>query len=358
MESSARILDANANRAREALRVLEDLARFHLSDSELTARLKRLRHDLTSAMRALPLDDMDLLAARDTAQDVGVEISTPQEGKRADHAAVAAAAGGRLGEALRSLEEHAKLLDAPAAAATFQSLRYLSYQVQQRVVLALKGAAAPQWTVGVLLTEDRCRLPWFEVARQAVAAGATYLQLREKKLTDRELLTRIRALVELARSKRVAVIVNDRADLAMLARADGVHVGQTDLPAEDIRRLVGTRLLVGVSAANLLHARAAVLAGADYLGLGPMFPSTTKPKDVLSGPGLVSAVLGDETTRGVPHLAISGISRSNLPQLRAVGCRGIAVSSAVCGAADPGAAVADLVAAMARAEAPAGTSIF
>jgi thiamine-phosphate pyrophosphorylase len=142
------------------------------------------------------------------------------------------------------------------------------------------------------------------------------------------------------------VIVNDRADVALLAGADGVHVGQSDLSVAEVRRLSSRparRLLVGVSCSGVEQAREAVAAGADYLGLGPMFASTTKVKGRLAGPALVEAVVRDPVASRVPHLAISGINESIVGELLAVGCRGVAVSAAVCGAEDVAGAVRALL---------------
>src|SRR5512142_2775635 len=125
----ARILDANFNRAREALRVMEDYARFALDDPAATEAIKRLRHDLAAAVRALPADH--LLRARDTANDVGTTISTESEQQRADAHAVFTAAAKRLPEALRTIEEYVKTID-PAVASAVEALRYRSYEIEQR----------------------------------------------------------------------------------------------------------------------------------------------------------------------------------------------------------------------------------
>jgi thiamine-phosphate pyrophosphorylase len=168
------------------------------------------------------------------------------------------------------------------------------------------------------------------------------VQLREKALEGGELLARARRLVEIVREVRgeeraglPAVVVNDRPDVALLAGADGVHLGQTDLPIAEVRRLAGFRLLVGVSTANLEQARAAVRGGADYCGVGPMFATRTKDKPVLSGPEYLRGYVGDPATSLRPHLAIGGITPENVGRLYEVGCRGIAVSAVVCGAEDP-----------------------
>src|SRR5262249_3445094 len=138
-----------------------------------------------------------------------------------------------------------------------------------------------------------------------------------------------------ARVRGVRVIVNDRVDLALLSGADGVHLGQSDLPVAEARRLAGARLLIGVSTANLDEARSAARQGADYCGVGPMFPTTTKDKPRISGPPYLREYLAAPVSARVPHLAIGGIAPGNVSDLVSAGCRGIAVSGSVCGATDP-----------------------
>jgi thiamine-phosphate pyrophosphorylase len=365
-----RIIDANLNRAREALRVLEDLARFALNSPDVSARLKALRHGLQDAATGLGIDRLRLLAARDTEGDVGTTITTANEGVRADLRSLGIANAMRLTEALRSIEEAAKLhpsgprlnnaTPAPNAWAAFESLRYRAYEVEKVLVPILPGVGPgvlgglgkgvggrPQFRLCVLLTESLCKRPWLEVARAAIEGGADCLQLREKNLDGGELLSRARQLVELASQyghtnstpttptpTRPAIFINDRPDIALLAGADGVHVGQTDLPIQEVRRLAGPKLLIGVSTGNLADASAAVEAGADLCGVGPMFHTTTKDKPILAGTTYLKQYLA---AFRVPHLAIGGITPANVGQLVDAGCRGIAVSSVVCGADDPAA---------------------
>jgi thiamine-phosphate pyrophosphorylase len=191
--------------------------------------------------------------------------------------------------------------------------------------------------VCVLLTEASCVRPWADTLRAVIAGGADCIQVREKSLADRHLLARIRAAIEVARPAGAAVVVNDRVDLALAAGADGVHVGQGDLPPDDVRRLSGDRLVVGASTHSLDEARAAVAAGAHVCGVGAMFASPTKPDVAPSGPAYLRAYLA--AFPHVPHLAIGGITAARLPELRAAGCRGVAVSSVVCEADDPAAVV-------------------
>lgn len=335
-----RIIDANANRAREALRVLEDLARFSLNDPGLSASLKSLRHDLVGALASLAIPAPDLLASRDTEADVGTSISTPSEGQRPDLIALARANASRLTEALRSMEESAKALGLDAR--PFESFRYRAYTLERSLVAALSLPPLPPHRLCVLITESLCARPWLEVASAAISGGCNILQLREKSLGDRELLSRARALVSLTHENsspdtpRPLVFINDRPDIAVLSGADGLHIGPNDIAPADARLIIGPRLHLGISTDSLAAARAAIAHGASICGVGPMFNTTTKSKPVTLGPEYLSQYLSDAETSPVPHLAIGGITPENIPKLVARGCTGIAVSSVVCRAADPG----------------------
>jgi thiamine-phosphate pyrophosphorylase len=339
MPGVRRILDANANRAREALRVMEDAARFVLGDQALSRALKQLRHDLADALSTIdPLDGW-----RDTPGDVGTGISTDREMDRAGVADVSAAAGKRLSEALRALEEFGKTLGDTASnfAPKIEQLRYRGYSLEQQLNTALGSSAVKQWKLCVLISESLCPdRDWRRVAGAVIEGGADCIQLREKELDADELLARTQELVSLCRPKGVAVIVNDRPDVALLGNADGVHLGQTDLPCAQARKLVGRQLIIGVSTSNLEQASRALADGADYCGVGPLFPTTTKHKPVIAGPAYLKEYLA---WNQLPHLAIGGIDTENLGDLTSVGVKGVAVSSAVCGAADPRASVEAMI---------------
>ncbi len=332
MRTRARIIDANSNRAAEGLRVIEDIARFAIEDAQLAARTKAARHTLTETVRALPTAPG--LAARDTPGDVGTDTRTPGEYRREDLAEIARAASGRATQALRVIEELAKSFGADASA--FESLRYETYELARLVSAGLRPRA-PQWRLCVLITEALCNHPWQRTVEAAIEGGADALQLREKDIPDRERLRRARRLVEITRAapRWVWAVINDRPDIALLSRADAVHVGQHDLSPADVRAVAGHNIPVGVSTSSIETARRAVDAGASSLGLGPMFPSTTKPKHETPGPDYLRALLADEELADIPHLCIGGITPENAPQLVRAGARGLAVCSAVCSSDDP-----------------------
>lgn len=345
MHAAMRMIDANANRSREALRVMEDVARFILDRADLCEQLKGLRHDLRRVLEEAGADPLILVAWRNTPEDVGVSIKAVTEGERADIRSVAVAAGKRAGEALRALEECLKVTanGGPATWARCEQVRYRLYELEKRLLTALGRGTAPQWRLCVLITERLCRRPWTDVAKQALLAGADCLQLREPDVADGDLLARaitLRGLIDQQRKAEPgrappALIINNRVDIALLSGAEGVHLGTGDLPIGAARKLCGQRLIIGASTHDLSEARAAAAAGADYCGVGAMFASSTKVRAV-SGPGYLQTYLDEPSAARLPHLAIGGITPANIPLLTQRGARGIAVSSVVCGAEDPG----------------------
>lgn len=329
--ATCRILDAAANRCREGLRVLEDYVRFQENAATETELLKHLRHDLARVLDRL--QGASWLAARDTSADVGTSISTATEYQRQSLEDVLRANALRVGEALRSLEEYSKLLDA-GAARELEQLRYRFYTLEQQVLCRFRRSSLLAGrSLCLLLTEQICQHhPWETVLIAALAGGVDIVQLREKQLDGKELLRRANLVREATAAVGALFIVNDRPDLALLSGADGVHLGQDDLPLEQVRDLLGPQTLIGLSTHSVEQLQKAIAAGADYVGVGPTFPSRTKAFDQYAGLQLLRQVAAIET---VPRFAIGGIDLKNVVEVRQAGIRQIAVSSAICGAIEP-----------------------
>jgi len=171
-----------------------------------------------------------------------------------------------------------------------------------------------------------------EVAREAIAGGASIIQFREKEMSTRKMVEVGLALRALTHEKGVPLIVNDRLDVALAVEADGVHVGQDDMPAILARKLIGPEKILGVSAANLAEALEAEKAGADYLGVGPVFATATKPD---AGPAIGLEMLREIIEHvSIPVVAIGGINHRNVADVIRAGADGVAVISAVVAAPD------------------------
>ncbi len=333
----ARILDASANRAREGLRVVEDYVRFVLNDPGLTRRLKEVRHRLAEALRGI--DPELLISSRDTRGDVGTHIMTAAESTRESPRAVLVANFKRTAEALRTLEEYGKLIDAWVAG-RFEVLRYDVYTLEKLTLTAASshrslGDAKLMVLVGGLPTIGD--LTW--IVGEALAGGADVIQLREKNIDDREWLRRAREVRILTAQAKARFIVNDRPDLARLAGADGVHLGQDDVTVRDARRIVGPNALIGVSTHDPAQLEKATLDAASYLGVGPVFSSLTKDFDAYAGLELVRRA-AESTT--LPWFAIGGIDESTIESVIEAGASRVAVSAAVVRAEYPRKAAAAL----------------
>ena len=325
-----RILDASANRCREGLRVVEDYARMILNDAHLSRQVKETRHALAPLLSRLNLDQA--VQARDTEHDVGTSIHTAFEMARPSVWSVVVANLKRVQEALRTLEEYGKTIDSQAAAG-IGTLRYRFYTIE-KALYATQVAIEKlkDCYLYLLVTDDLCPQGAGPVVKAALRGGVDVVQLREKGMPDRRFLELAKWIREWTAEAGALFIVNDRPDLACLADADGVHVGQGDLSVLEARRIVGGHKLIGVSTHAIEQARQAVLDGADYLGVGPVFASQTKSFDEFAGLGCVEQVAAEIA---LPAFAIGGIGIENVSEVLGAGARRIAVSSEICRAESP-----------------------
>lgn len=208
-----------------------------------------------------------------------------------------------------------------------------------------------------VVTDDR--LPQgrshVEVARAALAGGARVIQLRDKQRDAGELLPAAREIAALCRAAGALFVVNDRVDLAVACDADGAHLGQTDLPLQEARRLLGPDRLLGISVENVEQVRIAEAQGADYLGVGPIFGTATKADagDAV-GPEQLQRF---QSVTTLPLVAIGGISLERVPEAIAAGAHSVAVISAVSAAPDPEAATRALAAACEEARCASPNSV-
>jgi thiamine-phosphate pyrophosphorylase len=335
--SSQRIIDASLNRASEGLRVAEDVCRFHWKLSGLARELKEARHALLEAGRGAWPASLPAIEARDIENDVGRGLTAGPRGAPS-LADVAFRNLQRAREALRTLEEVARL-ESPALARRFEAIRYQLYAVEKGIGLLRGHEGRLQRLAGVrlylLATGSISRLPLREAVRLALEAGVEGVQLREKGMEDHALLSLAREVRELTARAGALFMVNDRLDIALASHADGVHLGQRDLPLGEARSLAGDRLLIGVSTHSLAEARRAVREGADYIGVGPVFATPTKDAGPLLGCDGLASVMAEAS---VPAFAVGGINPGNLGAVLAAGATRIAVASAVLATEDvPGA---------------------
>lgn len=330
-----RIIDANFNRAREAIRVIEDFCRFSLNSKSLTERAKQLRHKLCGTIDML--DAGQLLSNRDTLGDVGVGQKVKEQLQRANLNDCVTAACKRLTEALRTLAEMIQTLD-PSIAHKIEDLRYSVYTLEKDITLFSSTTEKFKRVRLYVIISSSLPVDVISLTNRCISGGADCIQLRAKNIEDYKLSALAAEFVQICRGANVLSIINDRVDIAVTACADGVHLGQKDLPIERARSLQLAPLIIGKSTHSIGQLRAACRENPTYVALGPVFPTETKPTSKPVGLNYVQQSLKELVDTGVGHVAIGGITPDNVEQVLNAGAQAVAVCSAVTEARDPTAA--------------------
>jgi thiamine-phosphate pyrophosphorylase len=319
-----RILDANANRCAEGIRVIEEIARFIMESESLTRRLKGIRHEVRSCMDRFTGESYRF---RDAREDVGGSFSTGAESYRGSMKEVARANFRRSEEALRVVEEFGKLID-PETAKDVKALRFELYSLEGTFFDGM-GTKAELPTVPFLYAIlDRSIIPQADVADAAaslVAGGADLIQYRAKGIAQNEQRADLLAILTTVQ-RRVPVLVNDDPMLAAETGAEGVHLGPDDADPEEARSLLGPNRIIGVTAHSIEEALAAPAGIIDYVAYGAVFASPTKP-DIEAVTPQSLAELRDQLR--LPLVAIGGITPENVRAVLDAGADGIAVVSSI-----------------------------
>ena len=336
MERSVyRIIDANFNRAREAVRVIEEFCRFALNSSLLTERAKQLRHELSAAIGEL--DAGRLISSRDTLGDVGVGKVVGNQLQRTNLDDCFTAGCKRLTEALRTLAEMTQTLN-PSVARTIEKLRYTAYTLEKDVVLFRDTFEKFKRVRLYVIISSSLPADVLSLTHRCVAGGADCIQLRAKDIKDNELFALAVEFVKACKAAGVLSIINDRVDIAVAVGADGVHLGQNDLPVEQARKLQLVPLIIGKSTHSLKQLHAACQQCPTYVSLGPVFATDTKPTAEPVGLDYVRQATEKLANTGIGNVAIGGITLDNVEEVLNSGAASIAVCSAVTEAGDPTAA--------------------
>ncbi len=317
-----RLIDANLNRLSEGLRLLEDVARFMLSDATLSARLKELRHRLSQSN---PSIRTALLSSRDSDEDVGAFAADTMQ--RRDVPDIVAANARRVTESLRVLEEFSKLPDSTLDPATFKEARFAMYDIERELTgKVLRRGRRIRGLYVIIDPEMLGQRDEVEVCRQAIRGGVKVVQLRDKKRDRREVLESARRLREVCRESDVPFIVNDYADIVISSAGDGLHLGQEDLPLPEARRILPIDKLIGCTTRTVEQAQRAEAEGADYVAVGAMYPTRSKEQPEVVGLERLRQV---RESVSLPVVAIGGINADNAPDVIDAGADAVAVMSAV-----------------------------
>ncbi len=277
----AQVIDANLNRVTEGLRVIEEYARFVASHREVSTQLSRLRHDIATRNPGWQLQ----LMARDTELDVR---ACDPPARRESIEQLLRANFRRVTEGLRVLEEY-------TGDAHYNIARYAMYELEKEIVLRL---LKPPIDRGVYVISGDV-----DVLIDAARRGAVLIQLRNKYLSKAELFVQATRLMA-ERVPHVPVIINDYLDIAVAVKADGLHTGQDDLPISEQRRILGPHRLIGRTTHSLDQGSIAEAEGADYISIGPIWETPSKPGRAGIG---VDYLAEAATTVSIPYVAIGGI---------------------------------------------------
>lgn len=332
-----RLIDVNLDRIGEGLRLLEDIARFLLEDNEITSQLKSIRHELVSVDPSLR---RCLLNARDADADIGrgKEATTTRDAE-----SLIAANSKRVEQSLRVVEELAKMPELKLDAETFKKARFDLYSIERRLTSRLLRQEKAKLISGlyfILDTQALAGRSYLEMAKAAIYGGARVVQLRDKNITPKGKLLKIaHQLKAICAQEGALFIINDNLDIALAVGADGLHLGQEDLPFETARQMLPIDMLLGCSVDTAEEAQAATKAGADYLAVGAIF--STSSKDDIKVVGL-ERLRQVRKASALPLVAIGGINKSNATEVITAGANAAAVINAVSSAASPEQAAAEI----------------
>ena len=320
--SICRILDANLDRAREGIRIIEEWCRFSLDSPSLAQTCKEMRQTVAH------WHTQEIRQARNTPDDCGTSLTHPQEETRESPQQVLNINLSRTQEALRVLEEYGKLYH-PEMGNTFKQLRYQIYTLESNLFSnspKTKLNAAPLY----LVTSPSESL--FSIVEGALQGGLPLVQYRNKEADDETQLAQGRKLCELCHQYGALFLMNDRADLALAVNADGVHLGQQDIPIAIARQILGPNKIIGRSTTNPHELENAVREGADYVGVGPVYKTPTKPGKAPAG---LDYVRYAAKHCPLPWFAIGGINADNLKNVIEAQGKGVAVVRAIMSATNP-----------------------
>jgi thiamine-phosphate pyrophosphorylase len=317
-----RILDANLDRAREGLRIVEEWCRFGLNSAPMAGECKQMRQELAI------WHTQELRAARDTPGDLGTELTHPGEEQRSSIQQLLQANLCRIEEALRVLEEYGKLYN-PDMGVAFKQMRYRVYTLESNLVVHRRHQLLERSPL-YLVTSASEQL--FGTVEAALQGGLTLVQYREKTADDSVKLSHAQKLRQMCHHYGALFIMNDRVDLALAVDADGVHLGQQDVPIAFARQLLGSQRLIGRSTTNPDEMQRAIAEGADYIGVGPVYETPTKADKAAAGLDYVQYATKHAA---IPWFAIGGIDPNNIDDVLNAGAERVAIVRAIMQADQP-----------------------
>ena len=303
----AQIIDANLDRAREGLRVLEDWARFALGRKDLVKSIKNFRQNLGKNHLKVYKE------SRNFIKDECSGLSHPEQFKRNNASSIISSNAARVQEALRVIEEFSRNHNQNLCKISSE-IRYEIYNLEILLLEAQSNCSLRKILNEndlYFITLDRQNL--FEKIKNILEGGVKIIQLRFKQGKDSDNLKFAIKVRKLCDKFGALFLINDRVDIALACKADGVHLGQNDIDIKSARYILGFSKIIGISASNEKDIKKAIQDGCDYLGIGPVFATTTKKEKVPLGIDNLKSLTKDIS---IPWFAIGGIKQENIPLLK------------------------------------------
>lgn len=313
------VIDVNLNRLTESLKFLEDYIRFEMKVPVLLSRIRIMRKEFFQFKKMLPIEN--LISHRKSETDPGRK-SAFDNIPRINEQDLIFANFSRAKESARIIEEILRQRNKKLMR-NIKKIRFQIYDLEKLVIETRQKKFNPQ-LYAIIDEKYLNRLPLKKMINILEHNGATMLQLRIKNLSDREFYNYAIKIKKLIRSPRLKFIINNRVDIALGINADGVHLGQDDIPVSHARKILGEKFIIGASAHSFKQAIDAQNAGADYLGVGAIFPTMTKYDAKVCGLDLVNQL---SKKIEIPIIGIGGINNKNYQKVIRAGASGIAVAS-------------------------------
>jgi thiamine-phosphate pyrophosphorylase len=314
-----RIIDVNINRLDESLKFTEDIIRFSLQNKELLSDIRKIRNDFLKIKKALPLDE--IVTFRKSMHDLGRKAQFDLHLKKAPDDIITANIT-RAKEAARIIEETLKTRNI-AISSRLKKLRFKIYDLELHMNESLRKKFTPRLYV-VIDEKYLFKYRPDEIIKIFKTNNVTMVQLRIETLDDRTFYNYAQKIKKTIGKSHIKFIVNNRIDIAQACRADGVHLGQHDIPIKAARTILGPIFIIGASARTVKDALMAQKQGADYIGVGAVFKTMTKKDAPVCGLSVLQSICENVD---VPVVGIGGITDKNYKMVLRAGASGIAVCS-------------------------------
>jgi thiamine-phosphate pyrophosphorylase len=314
-----RIADVNLNRLNESLKFIEDVIRFSLENKDLLTRIRKLRYEFFKIKKAIPL--ADIISFRQSRYDLGRTATFDIQTKKTSEDLIIANLT-RAKESARIIEEILKSINVKIGN-RMKEMRFQLYDLEKYIV----GCLRRNFNSRIIAVIDEKYLLAYRIKNMIDILennGATMIQLRIKTLPDRKFYNYAVRIKKILKKKDIKFIINNRLDIALAVGADGVHLGQDDMPVRMARRILGENYIIGVSAHNIDEAKKAEQGGADYIGVGSIFRTKTKSDARICGLSVLKSMCKKIT---IPVIGIGGVTNKNYRDVFKTGASGIAVSS-------------------------------